>query len=533
MSHLNPEDVVDVAAAGTAVLRKARTREELQAILVDEGVLETMGGLEVETGMALAFAWQSDPSLVRMLLDGFPPRTQANAKIRFETLSKKFKLQEPEGESGRPSAQADPGVVALLDRAESGAVRNTTNNALRILKHDPRVAGAIRLNLFRECCELAREFNYSTGEWDPSEPYPVRDTDENRLRLWIGDLYGFEPSDSSIHSAILDCGTSQKYHPVRSYLQGLRWDGKDRISRWLQVYCHAADTELYRQYGRKFLISCIARVMEPGCQVDTMLILQGDQGLRKSTAFRILGGPWFSSSHFNVENKDALQGLRGRWLWEVGELSAFSKRDIERIKGFLTDPIDTYRQAYGRNVEDYPRQIVFCGTTNDERPLSDDTGARRFWVVPVPNRVTREELERDRDLLWAEAYQAYLCGEPWWLDGHLEKLQAEDSLHFTREGTLEHLLQNVPAYLSGQILTIPEILTKICRLSVDHPLFNLDKAGRTLKKLGWRPNRANKNVRRYWVPAGVSASSGGSVEVENARAGESLDHLLDDEGRLG
>ena len=207
------------------------------------------------------------------------------------------------------------------------------------------------------------------------------------------------------------------YHPVRTYLESLVWDGTRRLEKWLSTYCFVEDTPYSRAVGRLTLIGAVARVMEPGCKMDTVLILEGLQGWNKSTVWRILASDeWFTDALPDLHTKDAAQALRGKWLIEFADLDNFRRAELETIKRFLSATFDHYRPSYGRRAASFPRHNIFVGTTNKWTYLLDETGNRRFY----PSRVTKpcdiEALARDRDQLWAEAMHDYTSDGKWYLD---------------------------------------------------------------------------------------------------------------------
>ena len=222
--------------------------------------------------------------------------------------------------------------------------------------------------------------------------------------------------------------------PVRHYLEDLEakgaWDKTKRLHRLFQDYfgtvedvkIPAVDPEYLAVIGVKFMIAAVARAMVPGCKVDTMLVLEGAQGAGKSSAARILAGAtYFSDSLPPMNTKDASDHIRGKWIIEIGELSAMQKSEIESTKAFISRQEEKFRPAYRRKEITFKRRCVFIGTTNQDTYLRDETGNRRFWPVVV-GKIDLKVLKRDRDLLWAEALSRYRAGEKWYLTS------AEDQL---------------------------------------------------------------------------------------------------------
>ena len=185
-----------------------------------------------------------------------------------------------------------------------------------------------------------------------------------------------------------------------------------------------ADPKYLSAVGQKFMISAVARALKPGCKVDTMLVLEGDQGTKKSSAVQILAGvAYFSDNLPTMGTKDASDHIRGKWIIEVGELSAMQKSEIETTKAFISRQEEKFRPPYNRKEITYPRRCVFIGTTNEKTYLRDETGNRRFWPVPI-GAIDLTALKRDRDLLWAEALYRYRKGEKWYLTEDEGKLAA-------------------------------------------------------------------------------------------------------------
>ena len=212
------------------------------------------------------------------------------------------------------------------------------------------------------------------------------------------------------------------YHPVRDYLESLpRWDGVPRLGTWLIDYCGVESSDsnpnnYAMAVGEKFLIAAVKRIMEPGVKCDSVLVLEGKQGIGKSTVPRILAGDeWFSDQLADMGSKDASLQLRGLWIVELSELDVLNRAELSRAKAFLSQQTERFRQPYGRRVISVPRQCVFVGTTNSDSWLKDETGGRRFWPVRC-QQIDLNGLRRDRDQLWAEALQLCRAGATWWLD---------------------------------------------------------------------------------------------------------------------
>jgi predicted P-loop ATPase len=203
---------------------------------------------------------------------------------------------------------------------------------------------------------------------------------------------------------------------VRAYLGSLHWDGTPRIETWASRYLGAAPTDLTHAIGSLWLISAIARIYRPGVKADHMLILEGEQGARKSTALKILAGEdWFTDELPDLGSKDAAIHMQGVWIVEIAELDAIGRAEVSRIKAFLTRTTDRFRPPYGRHTVETKRQCVFAGTVNPDTYLRDETGNRRFWPIRC-GEIDIEALRRDRDQLWAEAVARFNDGAIWWLE---------------------------------------------------------------------------------------------------------------------
>ena len=250
----------------------------------------------------------------------------------------------------------------------------------------------------------------------------------SKTREWFETVAKIKPALGDVERALQTVARDNGFHPVREYFEPLRGDGTPRLDTWLIDYFHAADTPYVRAIGPRWLISSVARIYEPGCQADHVLVLEGPQGKQKSTALRTLAvkDEWFTDRLSNLSSKDAIQEVAGVLIIELAELDILMRTKPAAYKAFLTRRHDRFRPVYGRHMVLWKRQCVFAGTVNppaNGRYLNDPTGARRFWPVTCRGRIDIDALRRDRDQLWAEAVVRYRRGDPWWLETEaLERL---------------------------------------------------------------------------------------------------------------
>lgn len=324
--------------------------------------------------------------------------------------------------------QLDDSWKAQLDlNKKTGECEPTQNNALLILRNDPRLRDAFGYDLFNEVPKLRRDV-----PWRPRGSVKQdgrgllwTDQDDAGLRWYMQTVWKFR-SDNDLRAALEQAFHMNEFHPVRDYLNSLTWDGVPRLDTLLQDSFGVEDTPYTRAAGRKWMCAAVARVMRPGCKFDCVLVLVGAQGIGKSTFAATLAKGWFNDSVINMGTKDGYESLRGSWIIELGELAALKRTEVESIKAFVSKQEDTYRAAYARRASTYPRQCVFIGSTNEAEFLKDRTGGRRWWPVNAERRLDRKKLTADVDQLWAEAVVRWKAGE--YLD-----LESEEQ----REGWLE------------------------------------------------------------------------------------------------
>lgn len=311
----------------------------------------------------------------------------------------------------------DTDWMAGLSYDRKGTIKSTAKNIIAILENDPKLKGHIFHDLFSGF-DLVRHglpWDKKATQWG--------NRDDANLRVYMEENYDVTGKDK-IKDAKDVILTKNQIHPIRTYLQALQWDGVPRLDKLIIDYLGAVDTPLNRAMTRKHFTAAVARVMNPGCKYDYCLIVQGFEGLGKSTLFNTMGGEWFNDSLTTTEGKTGMESLRGGWIIELAELSSIKRSDVEQVKSYISRRDDIYRAAYGTVVEKHPRQCVFCGTTNEDYFLKGDAGNRRFWVISTDEslrRYTNDDLVENRDQIWAEAMQRYKDGEKLYLPKDLEQ----------------------------------------------------------------------------------------------------------------
>ena len=291
---------------------------------------------------------------------------------------------------------------------------NSLLNLRNMLEHHPETEGMFEYNEFRDAIVVTRGLR---GDRRRDYPRDLADHDETAVSVWLART-GLSPHISTVASLIREIAFRNKTNPLLDWIDRLQWDGTARLDEWLIRYLGADDSEYTRLVSRRFLVSAVARAMRPGCKVDTMLVLEGEQGLKKSSAVAALTGhEYFTDQLGDIGSKDGSQMIQGYWIIEVPEMEKLLSKESSTTKEFVSRQYDKYRPPYGRNVTTRARRCVFIGTINPNGVgyIKDPTGGRRFWPV-LCTAVDLDGLKTARDQLWAEAHAAYLCNERWWIE---------------------------------------------------------------------------------------------------------------------
>lgn len=339
------------------------------------------------------------------------------------------------------SEPSDPGVNPRsrdewgrdLTVNDDGGNVDLLPNIETIVENDERLFGRIGFNELSQCVVFAREPMLLVKKVRDKKPirqltgslWTVGRRERKSGRRWIDAHtfalrsvyeasrtqggYGLKISDRNINAAIENVARKKTFHPVRDYLRSLTWDGTPRITGLFVDYVGAADTPYHREAGRLVMLGAVARAMDPGCKFDFVAILEGGQGIGKSTFIGRLGLDWSSELACDFhDNKSVVESLQGSWIVELPELQGFSKAETTTLKAVISRLVDRARPAYGRLLQDFPRQCIFIGSTNEDDYLRDSTGARRFWPIKCGGaRIDTERLGRNIDQMWAEAVATY------------------------------------------------------------------------------------------------------------------------------
>jgi putative DNA primase/helicase len=293
---------------------------------------------------------------------------------------------------------------------KQGELNVCVMNVHDILMHMPTWQGVIAFDEFAQRTIKLKPPPYyggTVGEWEG--------TDDTRTAMWLSRTWRLAASSGIVAEAIETLAKTNIIHPVRDWLRSRRaWDGTSRVEMWLIDYCGVADTPYVRKLSRYFLIGMIARVMQPGVKFDYCLVLEGEQGKRKSMVVRVLGGEWHGDTDLDLHNKDSMSALRGKWVYEFSEMGAVTRAEATKQKSFLSRQFDEFRPVYGRREICLARQVVFIGTTNEWEWNKDPTGGRRFWPVDCAGEINIEGLQDAREQLFAEALTLYDAGEQFW-----------------------------------------------------------------------------------------------------------------------
>ena len=403
---------------------------------------------------------------------------------------------------------------SCLRRTEDNALRAELTNAYLILKHAPEWQGVLAFNEFScriEKLKLPPVFGGEVGPW--------LDVDAGKTLVWLQMVWNLRLRSSLVvEEAAQLVACDARFHPVREWLERLPpWDGQPRLPHLLPTVFGTEDNDYTQHIGQSLLVSSVARVMQPGCKVDEMVVLEGGQGLGKSTCVaELFGFEWYLETSEPPSTKDFYVTMQGHTVVEIGEMQSFSKADINQVKMAITRRDDKYRAPYERHGESHPRQCIFIGTTNADTYLRDPTGARRFLPVLV-SKADVEYIRQWRRELWAEALHLYLTNFQWW-DYPQELAREEQDARYVEDPWEEIIINYLDGhapqmhYPDGLWGPINEItIMKLLRHALQIEVAKMNKGeqqrvGEILRRLGWFKSKQKRvsgtpdRVRPYLRP---------------------------------
>lgn len=345
----------------------------------------------------------------------------------------------------------DPDWAAKLEYDKQGKVKDTLTNLAAILRNDPNLT-AISYNIHRSGIDVRKDDKGKSNiPWQQVKS-GWNESDLGAIQIYLERVYGLY-TPTKLRSILVAVAVERSYHPIRDYFAALpEWDGVPRVDTMLIDYLGTADTIYTRAVGRKMMVAAVARIYEPGVKFDSVVVLNGPQGMGKSSFFAKLGGKWFSDSLTigDMRDKAAPEKLQGYWILELGELAGLKKVDVETVKSFITRQDDKFRHSYGYSVEDHPRQCIIVATTNNNDGfLRDITGNRRFWPVICTNDSAKRpwQVAEVVPQLWAETLLLYKHGEKLFLDPEVERLAEQEQTAAlesdVREGMISEYLDRL------------------------------------------------------------------------------------------
>lgn len=399
-----------------------------------------------------------------------PPLSLQEAKTTFDSIVKKEHERrqslilspiQPDGTTGEQ-------VHIKLRRNGNSIAYKDMANVFEVLQHHPYYKLALRFNEFRQ------EVEYN-GK-------PFEEGDLVKIQYFMqteADLQGI--SKDAVYAAVVHYANRNRYDEAKDWLKGLKWDGTERLNSWINSAAGTPDDEYHQAIGMHWIMGMIKRIMVPGSTFDYVLVLVGDQGIGKTSFFRILGGKWYKSYTGAIDNKDFYLALRGAMIVDLDEGAAMYKSEAIKIKSVITETHDEFRAPYDRVMKKYPRRFVFSMSTNDTEPFRDVTGNRRYWTVDAKQVINFAWLEDNREQLFAEAYH-YFTEKIELSPVPFEATLAHQEAHLPDDTWTDTIVRHVRRnryYCKGDTFefstTIPEIYSGI------FPDESLSKLGRSIE----------------------------------------------------
>lgn len=347
---------------------------------------------------------------------------------------------------------------------EHGTLKNDPYNLEQILIYSAEFKDKLGFNEFTGTFEKLESM-----PWDVQFESAWTDADTSQFKSYINNKYQVLFGDDRIYDSLVVVSKRKAFNPVKDYIRSEEWDGIPRVGDVFKDYLGAQDNSYVKEVTELWFAAAVSRIYNPGCKFDNVPVLEGAQGIGKSTLIAKLGGEWFTDSLQKLDgNKDDLQILGQSWLVELGELASMNRTNLEQAKGFISRTSDLYRPAYGRLAINQKRHVVFIGTTNSSEFLKDATGNRRWYPISCNSSdrvksVFDGSLDENVGQLWAEAYDLYTTrykyGNALVMSNENEKLanearQAAEAPDVTKDLVIDYL--NTPKPKNWHEMTLQE-----------------------------------------------------------------------------
>lgn len=382
----------------------------------------------------------------------------------------------------------------------------SNNNLIKtvsIFEHDPELFDLFRYNLFSHQIEYNRK-----AEWeiDLDVGDAIIDETITNLRFYIGTVHDLEPNKSILGEATYLMAKRNTYHPVKQFIEKEKWDGKPRLDEWIIKTSGCEDNVYTREVSKNILIAAVNRVYHPGCKFDHMVVLEGPQGIGKSTMIEILSGKFYLDTSFDEKTNDLVDSISQALIVEISELSGMSQREVQWVRSFITRKVDRVRLPYVQRVQDFKRSCVFIGTHNpsgNNQYLRDDTGNRRFWPIEC-REIDLDYLKQNLHQIWAEAF--YRRKEQYHITSK-ESLSIMYGLHDQREykGPQHDFIEQWLRERKRTSVTMEDIVSHGMRTNIHNkPQAEQGRiwsiAGKVMKSLDWRKGVGRD--KNYYPPPG-------------------------------
>lgn len=367
------------------------------------------------------------PEATALNTEGLPEKFDAadlkpeqNIKEFVETRTKQKPPSLKKSPTQGKPAKGPQGWLRLCMTGKGGVLNNVENIHIA-MTNDTGLVNALAFNEMTRTITVQHAIG-NPKQTNPHWPRDLADHDYTTIQRYLQRAGLRQAGRENIIHVTDEFAHENPYHPIRKWLGSLAWDKTERLTTWLETTTGADDRKYLAEIGRMFVIAMTARIFEPGCKADYMIVLEGGQAEQKSKMCRLLAGnEWFSDHLPDITSgKDASLHLRGKWLIEIAEMHAFNRAEATQLKQFISRQTEQYRPPYGRIEIAEPRQNLFIGTTNKEVYLKDETGGRRFWPLKVKH-INLDWLTQNRSQIFAEAVHAYREGRPWWPDRAFEQ----------------------------------------------------------------------------------------------------------------